>query len=348
MSSRQASRIVYVALSGGVDSAVAASRVVRAGHRVVGVFMRPWQPPGVRCLWEREREDALRVASHLNIPFLDWDFSRQYGRSVADPMVRDYRAGRTPNPDVECNRHIKFGLFAARAFKDGADMIATGHYARIVRRDGRLYLAAARDTNKDQTYFLWAIPPRVLDRTLFPVGGMTKAQVRAHARRVGLSVAQKKDSQGVCFVGDLDVKGFLASRITPRSGRIVHRDGRELGTHDGAAFYTIGQRHGLNITTGGGPFYVCARDVRRNVITVGDEQDLYSTEARIRDTRWFGDAPETGSRIQVKIRYRTPAVPAVMQRGGRIRFLRPVRAAAPGQSAVIYRRALLWGGGILA
>jgi len=348
MSPRQDSTTVYLALSGGVDSAVAAALLVRAGHRVVGVFMRPWQPPGFPCLWQREREDALRVAAHLGIPLLDWDFSKQYGASVARPMVRDYRAGRTPNPDVECNRHIKFGLFAARAFREGADMIATGHYARIVRRSGELFLSAAKDTNKDQTYFLWAIPATVLGRTLFPIGDMTKPQVRAMARRLRLPVAEKKDSQGVCFVGDLDMKSFLTSRIKPRSGAIVHRDGRILGKHDGAAYYTIGQRHGLDITTGGGPFYVIARDVRRNIITVGSDRDLYATEARIKDAHWFHSAPKIGSRIQVKIRYRTPAVGAVVGRGGRIRFLKPVRAVAPGQSAVVYRGPLLFGGGILA
>ena len=343
-----AKKLIYVALSGGVDSAVAAALLVREGHRVVAVFMRPWQPPGFACSWQREHEDAARVAAHCGIPLLDWDFSREYGRKVALPMVRSYRNGNTPNPDVDCNREIKFGLFAQRAFREGADAIATGHYARIVRRDGHLYLAAARDTNKDQTYFLWAVPPVVLDRVLFPVGAMTKSQVRAFARRTGLPVAEKKDSQGVCFVGDLDVKSFLASRIRPKRGNIVHRDGRVLGTHDGAAYYTVGQRHGLDIKDGSGPYYVIARDTRRNIVTVGTEADLSSAAARIHGARWFGPAPAAGSRVQVKIRYRSASIPAVVRPRGGLKFSRPARAVASGQSAVVYRGKLLLGGGILS
>jgi len=340
-------RTVYVAMSGGVDSSVAALLLQRAGHRVVGVFMRPWQPRGIRCLWERDREDALRVAARLGIPLETWDFSRQYGAKVAAPMVAGYRHGITPNPDVDCNRHIKFGLFAARAFRAGADFIATGHYARTVRSGGRTYLAAAADRNKDQTYFLWAVPPAALARTLFPLGGLTKTRVRALARRAGLATAAKPDSQGVCFVGELDMKAFLRTRIRTRRGRILHADGRVLGEHDGAAYYTVGQRHGLDIRDGAGPYYVLRTDVRRNTITVGPEESLYVAAARITRARWLGRPPATGTRVRVQVRYRAPAVPAVMEAPGRIRFLRPVRAVAPGQSAVVYRSGRLLGGGIL-
>lgn len=339
---------VYVAMSGGVDSSVAALLLKRAGHRVVGVFMRPWQPRGFACLWERDRADALQVAAKLGIPLETWDFSRQYAASVARPMVSGYRRGVTPNPDVDCNRHIKFGLFAERAFREGADFIATGHYARTVRAGGRVHLAAAADRNKDQTYFLWAVPSRALERTLFPLGGLTKPEVRRLAHRAGLVTATKPDSQGVCFVGDLDVKSFLQTHIRPRRGRILHTDGRVLGFHDGAAYYTVGQRHGLDIRDGGGPYYVTRTDVRRNTVTVGPESALYASTARITGAHWLAAAPVAGDRVRVQVRYRGPAVPAVMGGRGRIRFLRPVRAIAPGQSAVVYRGSRLLGGGILA
>jgi tRNA-specific 2-thiouridylase len=263
-------------------------------------------------------------------------------------MVQGYRTGATPNPDVECNRTIKFGLFFDRAIREGADMVATGHYARIVSHDGRRYLTAAADAAKDQTYFLWAIPPETLSRTVFPVGDLTKPTVRTLARRAGLPTADKRDSQGVCFVGDLNVKDFLAARIRSRRGSIVHVDGRLLGTHDGAAYYTIGQRHGLDIRDGGGPYFVVRKDMRRNRIIVGPERALYSDRARLTAPHWFGPRPGPRTAVRVKIRYRTPAVKASLGPGGRIRFSRPVRAIAPGQSAVLYRGRRLIGGGILA
>ena len=329
-------------MSGGVDSSVAAYSLTRGGYNVVGVFMKQWSPPGMPCIWEREREDALRVASHLGIPIETWDFSRQYERHVAEPMVAGYRRGETPNPDVECNRHIKFGMFANRAFKAGADFIATGHYARTVGAT----LLKARDENKDQTYFLWAVPTNVLRRTLFPIGHLTKPQVRTLARRAGLSVAEKPDSQGVCFVGEMNVKEFLVQRIRPKTGTILHRDGRVIGRHDGAAYYTIGQRHGLNIRDGGGPYFVLSRDVRRNVVTVGTERDLYGMRALVRDTQWRERRPAPGERVRVRIRHRAALVSATV-RGKVITFAGPVRALAPGQSLVFYRGGHCIGGGIM-
>jgi tRNA-uridine 2-sulfurtransferase len=346
-SSPQKDTTAYVAMSGGVDSSVAALLLIRAGYHVVGVFMKPWQPKGMQCLWERDREDALRVAATLNIPLKTWDFSREYGRLVAQPMIRGYRRGITPNPDVACNSHIKFGLFFRRAMKEGADVVATGHYAHIQKSGGISLLTRPKDRNKDQTYFLWDIDPRRLDRVLFPLGNLKKPEVRKLAKKAKLVVAEKKDSQGVCFVGELDVKEFLKQRIPSKSGMILHADGRNLGTHDGAAYYTIGQRHGLDIRDGGGPYYVISKDIRRNTVTVGNESDLFSSATKITHQNWFIARPRGTIKVNVQIRYRTPAVPATLLPSGVLRFARPVRAIAPGQSAVLYRRNQVIGGGIL-
>ena len=337
----------FVALSGGVDSSVAALLLVREGWDVTGVFMKPWQPRGMRCLWEADRSDALRVAAFLDIPLETWDFSRQYGRLVSRPMLDAYRGGTTPNPDVECNRHIKFGIFADSAFSRGADIIATGHYARVGRSGGKPCLMAARDRDKDQTYFLWGIREQTLARTRFPVGHLLKSEVRAIARRAGLVTALKRDSQGICFVGPLDVKDFLTRSIPSRRGTIVHTDGRVLGTHDGAAYYTIGQRHGLDIRDGGGPYFVVSKDMRRNRVTVGDERALMTSAARIRDVHWIGGTRPSLTGLKAQIRYRSTPVASRLH-GRTLQFSRPVRAVAPGQSVVFSAGNRILGGAILA
>lgn len=337
---------VYVAMSGGVDSSVAALLLVKQGFDVVGVFMKPWQPKGFACMWEADRSDALRVASSLNIPLETWDFSRQYARRVSSPMVRAYREGLTPNPDVECNRHIKFGLFYERAMKQGASFIATGHYARIVRSGNGFSLRTAADANKDQTYFLWGIRQSQLPRILFPIGDLKKPEVRRLAARAGIHTATKKDSQGVCFVGPLNMKSFLERYIPKRKGKIVHTDGRLLGEHDGAGYYTIGQRHGLDIRIGGGPYYVVAKNIRTNVVTVGPAHSLAGSVARITSPHWLGPAPSVRARLTAKIRYRSPSV-AVQKSGTLLRFRKPVTALAAGQSVVFYAGTRVLGGAIL-
>lgn len=345
---KQTKGTVYVAMSGGVDSSVAALLLKRAGWGVVGVYMKPWQPKGMTCLWQSERADALRVAAALDIPLKTWDFSREYRKLVAAPMIHAYRTGTTPNPDVECNRHIKFGLFYERALKEGANAVATGHYANIRRgTNNELRITNAKDKEKDQTYFLWGLQARQLGRILFPVGRLLKKDVRTLATGAGLMTAGKKDSQGVCFVGDLDMKSFLSSAIKPKPGRILHVDGRDLGAHDGAAYYTIGQRHGLDIKEGGGPYFVVKKDMHTNTITVGGERDLYASRARVTGIHWIGSKPTADVPLQAKIRYRTEAVAAVL-RGSMLTFRRPVRAVAPGQSVVFYRGSVVLGGAILA
>jgi tRNA-specific 2-thiouridylase len=262
-------------------------------------------------------------------------------------MVSGYRQGLTPNPDVECNRHIKFGLFYRRALREGADAIATGHYARLVVHDGQRWLAKALDSAKDQTYFLWGLHSEQLDRVLFPVGGLLKTQVRRIAAGAGLPTAEKKDSQGVCFVGQLDVKDFLLQRIASRRGRIVDVTGDSLGWHDGAAFYTIGQRHGLDIKRGAGPYYILTKNMHTNTITVGPRRGLYRTDAHVIEARWFGPRPSSGENMSAVIRYQSQPVSATVNTKGHIRFLRPVRAVAPGQSVVFYHGMRLIGGGTL-
>lgn len=337
---------IYVAMSGGVDSSVAALLLVRKGYDVTGVFMKPWQPHGFPCMWEQDRSDALRIASALNIPFETWDFSDEYARHVSGPMVKAYRTGTTPNPDVECNRHIKFGLFYTRALKQGATHIATGHYARIRKSSDNFQLLTAKDSTKDQSYFLWGLSATQLPRVLFPVGNMLKSDVRHIAASEGLGTAEKKDSQGLCFVGPLDMKSYLKTVIAPRKGIIIHADGRELGEHDGAGYYTIGQRHGLDIRTGGGPYFVIKKEMRRNRIIVGPASMLQSRTASIKSAHWIGSRPLRGARLNAKIRYRTPTVP-VRVTESRVRFLRPVSALTAGQSIVFYEGSRVAGGAIL-
>ncbi len=334
--------LVYVGMSGGVDSSVAAALLRQQGYDVVGVFMKPWQPKGVLCMWQQDREDALRAASMIGIPFKTWDFSREYKNSVTDYMVREYRAGRTPNPDVMCNKEIKFGLFLKKALAEGADYIATGHYVKL--KNGKLY--QAKDTNKDQSYFLWTLTAQQLNHCLFPIGDYIKPDVRKLAKKFKLPNHAKKDSQGVCFIGPLDMKEFLTKYIKPKKGNILHTDGRVLGTHDGVYYYTIGQRHGLDIKDGGGPYYVVAKDIKKNTITVGDNTVVVNKTARVGELQWL-KLPKFPARLDVKVRYRAKSVKAKLSKAGELVFVKPERAVTPGQSAVFYQQKELVGGGII-
>lgn len=324
-------------MSGGVDSSVSAALLKEGGFDVVGVFMKPWQDPLVHCLWQKDREDALRVAAVLNIPLLTWDFSKEYGTKVTQAMIRGYRKGVTPNPDVLCNKEIKFGLFFKKALKEGADFVATGHYARVGQdKKDYYFLRKAVDADKDQTYFLWTLGQTQLSKTLFPVGEYRKSKVRQLAKRFQLPTFDKKDSQGICFVGDLNIKQFLKLHIPSRNGPIIHLNGQILGQHDGAAYYTIGQRHGLNIGVGGGPYFVVRKDMRKNIIYVGTESDLFNRTANVGPMHWISSKIKLPANLKVKIRYRTPAVSVTFGKKGDLHFLKPQRAITSGQSAVFY------------
>ncbi|MDP3934640.1 MAG: tRNA 2-thiouridine(34) synthase MnmA [Candidatus Giovannonibacteria bacterium] len=321
---------VFVAMSGGVDSSVAAALLKKEGYDVTGVHMLCWEG----CENNRDKQDAMRVAAVLDIPFLVWDFKKEYREAVFNYMVREYSAGRTPNPDVMCNKEIKFGIFLKRALEAGADFIATGHY---VKKSGSALLQA-KDKSKDQSYFLWTLTQDQLWHSLFPIGGYLKSEVRGLARGFGLSVAEKKDSQGLCFVGKIDFGEFIKNEIPKKIGAIVSPDGKKIGELDGALFYTVGQRHVLNLGGQTAPVYVAVKNLLTNTLVVSQEKDslLYKKELFAENFNWIDKIPAIPFSCQVRIRYRQPLQEAVLYEDGRVEFLCPQRAVAPGQSIVFY------------
>ncbi len=386
---------VFVAMSGGVDSSVAAWLLQKQGYDVIGVFMKCVGPStgfGVDCA-ESDAEDARRVAEKLSIPFYVWDFEEEYKRRVMDYMIDGYRQGLTPNPDVMCNREIKFGLFLERALEMGADYVATGHYVRKLcfARTGvaptpavgaRLHLGSAarlrrdqarrtsdsfsqnkvsfglgiaRDLNKDQSYFLWTLNQEQLKPCLFPIGDYLKSEVREIARQAGLPTADKKDSQGICFLGKVTLDEFLKQYIPARRGAVLTTTGQEIGEHQGAQFYTIGQRH-ISIANRQGqiansqPLYVAEKDVAANMLVVAEGEDnpmLYKEEVELKDVNFI--SPEHSNILQnvrmsvsARVRYRQPLVPAILYKlkakSYKLVFDQPVKFVAPGQSAVFYKK----------
>lgn len=349
--------MIFVAMSGGVDSSVTAALLAQGGDfDVRGVFMKTWTPPGYSCTWKEEQKDAMRAAAHLGIPFATWDFSRAYEKEIVLYMRREFLSGRTPNPDVMCNSRIKFGLFLEEALRQGADYIATGHYARL-RRECKMQnakcrnteLACARDGNKDQSYFLWMLTQKQLCRCLFPIGEYIKTKVREMARAFGLHNAEKKDSQGLCFVGNLDFSDFLRTQLPQRVGALVTADGREIGEHDGAHFYTIGQRRGLGVG-GGIPYYVTGVDTAANVVTVsvGEGGELYGRDVAFEQANWVsGKVPEFPLTCSARIRYRQPLQRCTIMDEKMAVFNEPQRAVTPGQSIVFYNGNSVLGGGVM-
>lgn len=341
---------VFVGLSGGVDSSVTAALLVEQGYDVTGVYMKNWSQdlPGMPCPWKEDYQDAKRVAVQLGIPFKMYDFQKEYRQKVVDYMITEYQAGRTPNPDIMCNQEVKFKLFLETALEDGADMIATGHYART--QDGKLLTAANAD--KDQTYFLYRVNQDALRRTLLPIGDFkTKAEVRALAKKLGLSTAAKKDSQGICFVGKVGIRDFLDEYVTTKPGDIINQAGQHIGQHDGAIYYTIGQRHGLNIG-GGLPYYVTGKDMHKNEVYVTtdlDDKNLWHKQFTLTDVHWINGMPEQLD-LQVRTRYRAPLVNCTVQPDGDklvVNLEHEVRALTPGQSAVFYNAGQILGGGVI-
>lgn len=337
---------VFLGMSGGVDSSVSALLLRDQGYDVTGVYMKNWSEdlPGMHCPWAEDLADAKRVAVQLDLDFEVWDFEQAYKQKVVDYMLDEFRRGRTPNPDIMCNQEIKFKLFYERALAAGADYIATGHYART---DGS-HLRLAADANKDQTYFLYRMSLAATARTLFPVGDLKKPAVKALAAARGLDVAHKKESMGVCFVGEVGMKDFLQHYLPAHPGEIRELEtDRVLGHHDGAIFYTLGQRHGLYLG-GGLPYYVVKKDLVRNLLYVSrnlNAADLWTDTLELEDL--FLREPLPSSNLQVRLRHRAPLIPATFD-GHALHFTQPIKRPAAGQSAVLYAGDLCLGGGIIA
>ena len=344
---------VFVGVSGGVDSSVAAALLKDQGYDVTGVFIRTWQPDWIICTWRDERRDAMRVCAHLDIPFVELNLEKEYKQGVADYMIAEYRAGRTPNPDVMCNREVKFGGFLSWALGHGADSIATGHYAQNI--DGTLVKGA--DPAKDQSYFLWTLSADQLKHVLFPVGGLQKPEVRRLAEKYRLPTAAKKDSQGICFIGEIDMRKFLEHYIDAHPGDVLNAKGEVVGRHAGALFYTLGERHGFEIFEKGTddrPLYVVAKDVAKNTITVSETQMPLGASHEIILTQCIWRSSLEDKKYSAEIRYHAAGKPCriVIQndadtQSALVIFDDPHFLLASGQSVVIYDGAVCVGGGIV-
>ena len=383
---------IYVGMSGGVDSSLAAALLVEQGYDVTGVYMKNWSQdlPGMKCPWAEDLADAKRVAVQLGIDFKVFDFEAEYKQKVVDYMIDEYKNGHTPNPDIMCNQEVKFKLFLDAAIGDGADMIATGHYARVCNLETdkpstifsqrlhaghdkgpdalsssgcRCYsktvdglsagvLLRAVDDNKDQTYFLYRVTGAAMGKTLFPIGGFTKPNVRKMAEARGLTTAVKKDSQGICFVGQVGIRDFLSLYVDLKPGKIIDKkSGTVLGHHDSAIFYTLGQRHGLELG-GGLPYYVVGKDMDKNEVYVTTDLNdgtLWHDTVELHSVHWINDAPANGKYL-IRSRHRAPLVSADITVDGdkvSLKLTDPQRAFAPGQSVVIYDDQICLGGGII-
>ncbi len=348
---------VVVGMSGGVDSSVAAAILKEQGYEVVGLFMHNWQEEDDNgaCTAEEDYADVRRVANALDIPYYSIDFSKEYYERVFTHFVEEYKRGRTPNPDVLCNREIKFGPFKEFAEKLGAEFVATGHYCGVKRENGRTYLKRAVDDNKDQTYFLSMVTEKQLENVIFPLTDIPKPEVRHIAEKYGLATSRKKDSTGVCFIGERDFRKFLAGYIPMQKGEIRTLDDKVVGEHNGVFYYTIGQRKGFGLGGGGNgePWYVVRRDIERNILYVnqGECAELYSTSLIAEDFNFITERVVDGKKYLARIRHRQPLQECTAtyldDNTLKIDFATPQRAVASGQYCVLYDEDVCMGGGII-
>lgn len=338
---------VFVGMSGGVDSSVSAGILKEQGYDVTGVFIKVWQPDFVECTWKEDRLDAMRVASLLDIPFVTLDLEKEYKEGVIDYMIDEYKNGRTPNPDVMCNKEVKFGAFLRWAQDQGADFVATGHYAQT---DGKSLLVS-KDKNKDQTYFLWALTQEQLKKILFPVGNMTKDEVRKRAEKYNLPVATKKDSQGLCFVGTIDVKTLLKEYIDEKQGDVQDEKGEIIGHHEGVMFYTIGERHGFVITKNKveeKPYFIVGKNYEKNVLVVSHDppHEKSGNGVLLEKTNWIKKI-QKGEVYEARTRYRAPLGSIKIIDENRVELLDETLVITEGQSLVVYENDKCVGGGIM-
>lgn len=349
-------KTVFVGLSGGVDSSVAALRLKKRGFNVVGVFIKVWQPDFLECDSEKDRLDAMRAAAHLDIPFLTLDAAKEYKQGVGDYFVNEYLKGRTPNPDVMCNRYVKFGVFWDFAKAHGADYIATGHYARIREEASHYRLERGADPAKDQSYFLWTLTKDDLSHVLFPVGDSLKEEIRKEAKEAGLLNAERKDSQGICFLGHVDIPDFLSHFVSLKEGKVLDKSGKEIGTHQGALVYTIGQRHGFEVKISGGsttPHYVIAKDVSKNTITVDTKTPEINKgeQIKLEGINWLGENTPEQMQLEAQFRYRQKPIKVELKKnaaGWQLNLLENTSVPDSGQSVVFYQEDELLGGGVVS
>ncbi len=348
---------VALGMSGGVDSSLSAVLLKEQGYEVTGVFLECWRAPGCRA--EEDRKDALNVALKLGIPFRVLDFKDTYKEKVVEYFFREYEAGRTPNPDVLCNKEIKFGLFYEWAMENGFEYVATGHYAQNLAGS----LSMSEDAWKDQTYFLYRLRGEQLPHILFPIGHLTKKEVRALALEKGLSVAKKPDSTGICFIGEINVHNFLKERLGELPGDVVDTKGRKIGEHKGLWFYTIGQRHGFESSFKDAkhvegvdkhaipPFYVIRKDREKNQLIVGFGAETFSDSFSVEDIHWINQPPKIGQKLQVRIRHTGKLLSAHLEETGNDKLIVKLddaaQGVASGQSVVFYDESICLGGGVI-
>ena len=376
---------VYIGMSGGVDSSVSACLLKNAGYEVIGVFIRVWQPDWIHCTWKEDRLDAMRVCAKLDIPFITLDLEKEYKEEVVDYMINEYKVGRTPNPDVMCNRFVKFGGFYNWAMKQGADFVATGHYAQVEMvklassRHASLpagnaalldavasakglsesnfttQLLMGNDNSKDQSYFLWTLTQEQLSKVLFPVGNIEKPEVRKLAKKFNLPNAEKKDSQGLCFIGKIDIKEFLSHYIESKKGNALDVKGNIIGEHNGAFFFTIGERHGYTVTKktpNDEPYYVISKNIENNTITVANkniEGNLPNEikVVKLNNINWNQGNVPIGKILKARSRYREELQEIKFLDNNTVEFSKPQFTISSGQSLVVYDGNVCLGGGII-